>query len=204
MWVSSCIEQSIELKVIEVYYKSACTVVWNLARIVAECLLVEGFSIKNVQGTKRWIAQWCVISDFKAHSNVCGYFWLCIHKADEINVETSDTIFGFWWVSFQGIIYEMFLHSIEVLSLTWEECHIAYGTSYIPLAEGEMTFGVKPLFLVDVNSMPLIKADYVYFNHIRHLLYLRMLHEMSRKSHEVLQVTHIITNNLHMDKRRVI
>ena len=40
MWVSSCIQLSTELRVIEKYYNSCCTAVLNLDRIVAEYLLV--------------------------------------------------------------------------------------------------------------------------------------------------------------------
>ena len=59
-----------------------------------------------------------VICDFKAHSDCTGYFWLCIDKADEITLETSDIVFVLSRVGYQSIIYEMCLRNINVLPVT--------------------------------------------------------------------------------------
>ena len=81
-----------------------------------------------------------VICDFKAHSDCTGYFWLCIDKADEITLETSDIVFVLSRVGYQSIIYEMCLRNINVLPVTWEGCHVALVTLYVLIAECEMLF----------------------------------------------------------------
>jgi hypothetical protein len=57
---------------------------------------------------------------------------------------------------------------------------IALVTSYVLLAECEMLFSLKPLFLVDLYSKPLIKDNLIYFIYVRHLLLVRTFREVSR------------------------